>query len=100
MSKIKKLAGIFVPFTITETIDFEAAVFTFTTTGGVLCPFGTFVDELHAVGGSEKQPKVSVLSTPARMAVALSSPRSMSSWSSTRRPDIDEEKFRDVVCEF
>jgi hypothetical protein len=41
-------------------LDFQAETFTFTTTGAVLCPSGTFVDELQAVGGAENQPKVNL----------------------------------------
>ena len=46
------------PFTITETIDFEAGSFTFEATGA-LCTSGTFEDEVHAVGvGNAPIPKV------------------------------------------
>jgi hypothetical protein len=38
------------PFTITEALDFEAGVFTFTATSP-LCPSGTFEDEVYAFGG-------------------------------------------------
>jgi hypothetical protein len=38
------------PFTITEALNFEAGVFTFTATSP-LCPSGTFEDEVHAFGG-------------------------------------------------
>jgi hypothetical protein len=74
---IKKLVGTFVavgallaftapaaqaappePFTITETIDFEAGSFTFEATGA-LCTAGRFEDEVHAVGvGNAPIPKV------------------------------------------
>ncbi|HWI00608.1 MAG TPA: hypothetical protein VNT27_09760 [Propionibacteriaceae bacterium] len=72
MTKIKKLAGTFVaagalltftapaahaappePFTITENIDFDAEIFEFTTTGGALCPSGTFEDVFIAQGGND-----------------------------------------------
>ena len=40
------------PFTITETVDFsEGGVDTFTTTGGALCPSGTFEDTVEAGAG-------------------------------------------------
>jgi hypothetical protein len=46
------------PFTITETIDFEAGSFTFEATGA-LCPSGTFEDEVQAVGvGNAPIPKL------------------------------------------
>jgi hypothetical protein len=67
---IKKLAGTFIAagallvftapaahaappetFTITEALDFEAGVFTFTATSP-LCPSGTFEDEVHGFGGA------------------------------------------------
>ena len=72
MTKIKKLAGVFIasgallavtapaahaappePFTITENLDFDAETFQFTTTGGALCPSGTFEDEFIAQGGND-----------------------------------------------
>ena len=72
MTKIKKLAGTFIaagalltftasaahaappePFTITENIDFDAQIFAFTTTGGALCPSGTFEDQFIAQGGND-----------------------------------------------
>jgi hypothetical protein len=39
------------PFTITETIDFNSQEPPTFTATGALCPSGTFVDELFAVGG-------------------------------------------------
>jgi hypothetical protein len=46
------------PFTIVETINFEAGSFTFKATGA-LCTSGTFEDEVHAVGvGNAPIPKV------------------------------------------
>jgi hypothetical protein len=72
MTKIKKLAGTFIasgallaftapaahaappePFTITENLDFDAETFEFTTTGGALCPSGTFEDQFIAQGGND-----------------------------------------------
>jgi hypothetical protein len=72
MTKIKKLAGMLIasgallaftapaahaappePFTITENLDFDLETFEFTTTGGALCPSGTFEDEFIAQGGNE-----------------------------------------------
>ena len=72
MTKIKKLAGTFIaagalltftapaahaappePFTITENINFDAQTFEFTTTGGALCPSGTFEDQFIAQGGND-----------------------------------------------
>jgi hypothetical protein len=72
MTKIKKLTGVLIasgallaftapaahaappePFTITENLDFEAETFQFTTSGGALCPSGTFEDEFIAQGGNE-----------------------------------------------
>jgi hypothetical protein len=69
MTKIKILIGTFVaagalvglgapsaaaappePFTITETIDADAGVFTFTATGA-LCDSGTFEDQVDTFGG-------------------------------------------------
>jgi hypothetical protein len=45
------------PFTITENLNFEAGVFTFTASDP-LCQSGTFEDEVHAVGGGNSpQPK-------------------------------------------
>jgi hypothetical protein len=81
---IKKLAGILVaasallvvgpsaaeaaspePFTITEAIDFNSdEAPTFTTRGALnaLCPSGSFVDDVHAVGaGNAPIPKVNLL---------------------------------------
>jgi hypothetical protein len=80
MTKIKKFAGTFVaagallvfatpaaqaappePFTITENINSNAGVFSFTATGA-LCQSGTFVDDVHAVGGANSPiPKLNVL---------------------------------------
>jgi hypothetical protein len=81
MTKIKKFAGTFVaagallafatpaaqaaspePFTITEHVMFEegseVGVQTFVTTGGRLCPSGTFVDSaVHDLAGSDKKPE-------------------------------------------
>jgi hypothetical protein len=76
MTKIKKFAGTFVaagallafatpaaqaaspePFTITEVVP-AGGINTFTTTGGTLCPSGTFVDTLvHDLAGSGKKPE-------------------------------------------
>ena len=72
MTKIKKFVGAFIassalltftapaahaappePFTITENLDFTAGTFEFTTTGGALCPSGTFEDEFIAQGGND-----------------------------------------------
>jgi hypothetical protein len=72
MTKIKKFAGAFIAsgalltftapaahaappesFTITEKLDFTAGTFEFTTTGGALCPSGTFEDEFIAQGGND-----------------------------------------------
>jgi hypothetical protein len=48
------------PFTITETINFEAGSFAFEATGA-LCPSGTFVDDVQAVGaGNAPIPKVNL----------------------------------------
>lgn len=44
------------PFTITEHIVPDAGIFEFTTTGGALCPSGTFVDEFITAGGREGSP--------------------------------------------
>jgi hypothetical protein len=41
------------PFNITENIDFDAQIFEFTTTGGALCPSGTFEDQFIAQGGND-----------------------------------------------
>ena len=82
MTKIKKFAGAFVaagallaftapaahaaasePFIITEQLDFVGEVFTFTS-DGPLCPSGTFLDEVKAVGGGnvpEPIPKANIL---------------------------------------
>jgi hypothetical protein len=48
------------PFTITESLDFEAGVFTFIATDP-LCPSGTFEDEVFAVGaGNAPIPKINL----------------------------------------
>ncbi len=49
-----------VPFTITENIDFNTGVQTFTATGP-LCESGTFVDDVRVFAGAPNQPKANLL---------------------------------------